>query len=343
MRLFNLIFILGILTVSISCEKKEPEKNSEAKLLGITLISGNGVIDTENRKVILKVPDSVDITQIIPHFEISNNATIYPPSDVATNYSDPVIYTITSEDKSSQYIFTVSVFKQSEAKLLGITLVSGSGVIDTANKKIILKVPETVDLTKIVPHFELSTNATIYPPSDVATNYSEPVVYTITSEDKSKQYVFTVSALMPIAKFTVYDCSGWTVATPRVAQAGAFIKIFTKEEDVNTSKTFDVLTTDQDGNADFYGVKGTSYLVIVGKDNKSNIINGYVLDGRYDNQAEIDSSPIDANAVIGGFKFKDINGDGRVWPDDKYNYDFIWVSEYFSGVKPIDLYVAGTK
>jgi hypothetical protein len=258
MRLIKLIFILGILTLSISCEKKEPEKNSEAKLLGITLISGNGVIDT-------------------------------------------------------------------------------------ANKKIILKVPETVDLTKIVPHFELSTNATIYPLSDVATNYSEPVVYTITSEDKSKQYVFTVSAFKPIAKITVYDCSVWTVTAPRVAQSGAIIKIFTKQEDVNTSKTFDVLTTDQTGNADFYGVNETSYFVTVGKDNKSNIINGYVLDGRYDSQAEIDSSPIDANAVIGGFKFKDINGDGRVWPDDKYNYDWMWVPTYYSGVPSIDLYIASAK
>ena len=71
MRLFKLLFILGILTVLISCEKKEPEKNSEAKLLGITLISGNGVIDIENKKVILKVPDSVDITKIVPHFDIS--------------------------------------------------------------------------------------------------------------------------------------------------------------------------------------------------------------------------------------------------------------------------------
>jgi hypothetical protein len=231
----------------------------------------------------------------------------------------------------------------SEAKLLGISLTSGSGVIDTANKKIILKVPETVDLSKIVPHFEISTNATIYPPSDVATNYSEPVVYTITSEDKSKQYVFTVSALKQIAKLTVYDCSVWTVAVPKIATEGAVIKIFSKEEDVNTSKTFDVLTTDQAGNADFYGVKGTSYFVTIAKDNKSNIISGYILDGRYDNQAEIDSSPIYANAAVGGLKFKDINEDGRVWPDDKYNYDWLGVPTYYSGIQSIDLYIASAK
>jgi hypothetical protein len=343
MRLLNFFFILSILTLSVSCEKKDPAKNSEAKLLGITLTSGNGVIDTANKKVILRVPETVDLTKIVAHFEISANATLYPPSDVVTNYSEPVIYTITSEDKTKQYIFTVSAFKPSEAKLLEISLASGIGIIDTANKKITLKVPENVDLTKIVPHFTISSNATLYPPSDVATNYSEPVVYTITSEDKTKQYIFTVSAFKPIARFIVYDCSSWTPTVTKTLQPGAVIKIYSTEEDVNTSKTYDILTTDQTGKAEFYGVKGTGYLVTVSKDNKSNIMNGYILDGRYDDQAEVDSYPIYANAVIGGFKFKDINGDGRVWPDDKYNYDWIGVSTYFTGVQSIDLYIAGAK
>lgn len=232
--------------------------------------------------------------------------------------------------------------KNSEAKLLGITLVSGNGVIDTTNKKIILKVPETVDLTKIVPHFEISTNSTIYPPSDVATNYSDPVVYTITSEDKTAKYIFTVCAFNPVARFTVFDCSNWTPTENRIPQAGAIIKIYLSEEDVNTSKTYDVLTTDQNAKADLYGLKGTLYIITVNKNNKSNIHNGYVLDGRYNSQAEVDNA-FDPNATIGGFKYKDVNGDGRIWPDDKYNYDYIWVSEYFSSLKSIDLYIAGAK
>jgi hypothetical protein len=258
MRLINLFFILGILTLSFSCEKKEPEKNSEAKLLGITLVSGNGVIDT-------------------------------------------------------------------------------------ANKHIILKVPESTNITKIIPHFEISANAKIYPPSDVATNYTEPVVYTITSGDNSKNYVFTVSAFKRIAILSVYDCSTWTPTATRTLQSGAVIKIYSNEADVNTSKTYEVLTTDQTGKADFYGAKATSYLVTVGKDNKSNNMNGYVLDGRYDNQEEIDNSPIYEGAVIGGLKFKDVNGDWRVWPDDKYNFDRMGVPAYVTVVHPIDLYIAGAK
>jgi len=230
-----------------------------------------------------------------------------------------------------------------EAKLLGITLQNGIGVIDTTNRTIILKIPENVDLTSIVPHFQISQNATIYPPSEVATNFTNPVVYTITSEDKSKQFVFTVTAFHPIARFTVYDCSSWSPSQNRIPQTGATIKIYTEIENVGTAKTFDVLVSDQNAQADLYGKKGISYFISVTKDNKSNIKDGYVLDGRYDTVEEVAGSPIFANAVVGGFKFKDVNGDGRVWPDDKYNYDYIYMStNYYQNIRQIDLYVAGS-
>jgi hypothetical protein len=228
----------------------------------------------------------------------------------------------------------------SDAKLLGITLTSGNAVLDTANNKAILKVAESVDLTKIIPHFEISSDATIYPPSDVATNFTNPVIYTITSEDKSEQYVFTVSAFMTIGRLTVYDCSSWSVNVPRIPQAGATIKIYSSEADFNASVTYDVLTTDQNGKADFYGIKGKGYLAVIVKDTKTNIIDGHVLDGRYDNQEEIDNSAEYPDAAIGGLKFKDVNGDGRVWPDDKYNFDRIGVPLYITGVHSIDLYIA---
>lgn len=235
------------------------------------------------------------------------------------------------------------LLKNSEAKLLGITLKSGTASLDTANKKVLFKIPNNIDLSSIVPHFEISPNASIYPPSDVAINFSSPVVFTITSQDKSKQYVFTVNAVKQIAKFTVYDCSSWSVTTPSILQPGATIKIYSNEQDFNNSKTYDLLITDQNANADFYGEKGKAYLVTVNKDNKSNIINGYVLDGRYDSQSEIQNSPTYAGAVVGGLKFKDVNGDWRVWTDDKYNFDWIGVSTSYVGVKPIELYVASAK
>ena len=59
---------------------------------------------------------------------------------------------------------------------------------------------------------------------------------------------------------------------------------------------------------------------------------GYVVDGVYQDQGDIDSSPVDTqapNAAPGDFKFRDVDGDGQITPDDRtvtgsYFPDFIW-------------------
>ncbi|WP_299781574.1 TonB-dependent receptor [uncultured Formosa sp.] len=66
---------------------------------------------------------------------------------------------------------------------------------------------------------------------------------------------------------------------------------------------------------------------------------GYVVDGIYQNEAEIQNAPVDTqapNAGPGDFRFKDVNGDGEITPDDRtvtgsYFPDFTWgVSNKFT-------------
>ena len=231
--------------------------------------------------------------------------------------------------------------KQNEANLLKVTSTFGDGIIDTPLGKVTLKAPESTDISLIIPQFEISNNATIYPPSGVAIDFTNPVVFTITSGDKATKYVFTVTVIKPIVKFTVYDCSNWSPTNFRVLQANAVIKIYTSATDVGTTKTYDVLTTDQNAQATLYGLKTNSYYFTVDKDNKSNINNGYVLNGRYNSQADIDSSPHYAAAVIGGLKYMDVNHDAWIDANDKYIYDRI-SSDYQLINKPIllkDVYI----
>lgn len=251
-----------------------------------------------------------------------------------TNF--PLIFVVMIFSLSCEKEDTINI---SEAKLLNVTLESGKVVINSTNHIVLLKMPESVDITKITPHFEISEGATIYPASDAVTDYSYPVIYTIMSRDKKVFYNFTVLAFHPVLRVTVYDCTTWSLVVPRTLQPGAIIKIYTIEEFVNTTNIFDVLISDNDGKAELYGPRGFLYYITVNKDNKTNIVNGYVLDGRYNNQQEVDSA-FDPNATIGGFRFKDINGDGELRPDDKFNYDCIWVSESPSIIKSMDLYVA---
>lgn len=213
--------------------------------------------------------------------------------------------------------------KANEANLLKVTCTFGIGIIDTAADKVIIKAPESTDISKMITEFEISKNATIYPPSGVALDFSNPITFTIISEDKTKNYVFTVSVIKPIIKFTVYDCSNWSPQSFRALQANAVIKIYTNTVYGEPLKTYDVLTSDQNAQAILYGVKTNNYHYTVEKDNKSNIVNGYVLLGTYNNQADIDFSA-DRNAKIGDLKYWDCNGDGIISSYDKNNYDVIW-------------------
>ena len=235
--------------------------------------------------------------------------------------------------------------KQNEANLLKVTSTFGDGIIDTPSGKVILKAPESTDVSQIIPQIEISKNATIYPPSGVAIDFTNPVLFTITSGDKATKYVFTLTVIKPIVKFTVYDCSNWTPTNFRVLQANAVIKIYTSATDVGTTKTYDVLTTDLNAQATLYGLKTNNYYFTVDKDNKSNINNGYVLQGTYNTQADIDSSPHYAAAVIGGLRYMDVNHDAWINVSDKYNYDMI-NSDYQLINKPIllnDVYIANKK
>jgi len=232
--------------------------------------------------------------------------------------------------------------KNTEAKLIKVTCSFGEGIIDTSTDTVIIKAPETTDITQIIPQFEISKNATIYPPSGVATNFSNPVIYTITSEDNVTKYVFTVITIKPIVKFTVRDCSSWSPESPYVPQPNATINVYTSAQNVGTSKTYEVLTSDQNGEAVLYGLRTNNYYITSEKDNKSNIINGYVLNGRYNTQAEVDSYPLVPNAKVGDLKFMDINGDGKLDLNDKTNYQEIW-SQYDLNRTTIlskDLYIA---
>ncbi len=213
--------------------------------------------------------------------------------------------------------------QNTESELISATSSFGDLIIDHDENVIFINADENLDITKIILHFEISGNATIYPPSGVALNYTNPVPFTITSEDKNSMNVFKVVVRNPIVYFTVYNCSNWTLENFREPQPNAIINVYTDPDEVGTANTYDVLTTDHNGQAILYGSRENHYYFTAEIGNKSNIVNGYLLIGTYNSQEEIDSHAYDPNAEIGGLKFADINGDGVINENDKINYDWI--------------------
>ena len=67
-----------------------------------------GVISGQN--ISLSVPTGTNITALVPTIAVSSKATVSPASGVAKNFTNPVTYTVTAEDASTQaYTATVSI------------------------------------------------------------------------------------------------------------------------------------------------------------------------------------------------------------------------------------------
>jgi len=99
-----------------------------------------GVINAAEHKVTAEVPFSTDLTALVPTITVSQYATISPASGEAQNFTNPVIYTVTAQDGSTQdWIVTVTkaaegrttlLFEDFENKVLipsGWVLINGDG------------------------------------------------------------------------------------------------------------------------------------------------------------------------------------------------------------------------
>ena len=68
----------------------------------------DGVIDNINYAINLTVSSDTDVTSLTPTISVSGNATVSPLSGVAPDFTNPVIYSVTAQDGSTQN-YTVTV------------------------------------------------------------------------------------------------------------------------------------------------------------------------------------------------------------------------------------------
>ena len=68
-----------------------------------------GVIDTEELTIAVEVPNGTDVTALTPTVTISSGATVSPASAAAADFTDPVEYTVTAEDGTTNKVYTVTV------------------------------------------------------------------------------------------------------------------------------------------------------------------------------------------------------------------------------------------
>jgi len=145
-------------------------------------------IDISLHTVVARVVFGTDLRSLVPSITVSEGAVINPESGVATDFSRPVIYTVTADDGRSMQEWTVTVTAGTPRSETDITLFSIPELIAPANihsefHLVTGTVPFGTDLRALVPSIVVSDGAAINPVSGAVTDFSTPVTYTVTAED----------------------------------------------------------------------------------------------------------------------------------------------------------------
>lgn len=112
-KMKRLTLILALIAFAhlpfISCVEEDP-LSSEKQITKFTINKIEGTINEQDKSIQLEVFADAEVNKLSPIIEISPKASVNPASGIATDFTNPVIYTVTAEDNSSvKYTVTVSV------------------------------------------------------------------------------------------------------------------------------------------------------------------------------------------------------------------------------------------
>jgi len=159
-------------------------ESDEKKITSFTINEIAGTIDDTNKKVSIVLPHGTDVTKLSPVITTSSNSTVSPESGKELDFTNPVEYTVTAQDGTTQKYTVEITFGQSSAKAITAFSINDiKGSIDEENKKVTISIPFGYDLTKLTPTVEVSENASLSPTSGTQVDLSNPVEYTVTAED----------------------------------------------------------------------------------------------------------------------------------------------------------------
>ena len=211
----SLIALAILLGVVWSCKKEDPApvKSTEKAISTFTFsgISPAVTASISATTISAGVPFSVDVTTLVPTITVSTKATVSPASGSAQNFTNPVTYTVTAEDGTSQK-YTVTVTKgaapKSAEKIIltfGFNALSPAVAASISGLNITATLPSGTDATKLVPTITLSPKATVSPATGTSQDFSKAVTYTVTAEDGSTQaYSVVVTVEKPVDGGIVY-------------------------------------------------------------------------------------------------------------------------------------------
>lgn len=111
-KILLLLFTIGLFFQS--CDIEEMVLSNEKEILSFRFQELDQVVDANidksTKQISAMVPPGTELNQLVPTITVSANATVDPPSHMEMDFREPVVYTVTAQNKSTaQYTVNVSV------------------------------------------------------------------------------------------------------------------------------------------------------------------------------------------------------------------------------------------
>src|SRR5664280_1869045 len=190
----------------------------------ITTFSLAGVVGTINetaKTIAVTMPLGTDVTALVATFtttgaSVKVGSTVQVSGTTAHNFTNPVIYTVTAADASTQdYTVTVTVALSSAKVITAFSLNGSVGTINETGKTIAVTMPFGTSVTALVATFtttgaNVKVGSTLQISGTTAHNFTSPVTYTVIAADATTQdYTVTVTVAASTAKsITAFSLAG---------------------------------------------------------------------------------------------------------------------------------------
>jgi|GEM_PF-1659543 len=198
----RLLFVLLIALLNWSCKKADDPiivKSDKTEVTNLMLTDFPGltpVLDVASATYAFSVAAGTDVKKLSLTFGLATGATATPQPGSVQDFTNPVPYTVTAENKTTTKTFRVRVIvqaspKSTEKQLLSFSFGTLSPPVQTTvnqtTKAITATLSADANLAALVPTITVSAKATVSPASGVSQDFSRPVNYTVTAEDGSTQ------------------------------------------------------------------------------------------------------------------------------------------------------------
>lgn len=191
-----LFMLMAILALTACSDDNVSDLNLSGgcSITELTLDNYDGTIDKTTRTITVRVPETYDISHMsVTKLSLSDGAKSNVKVKDLLNMSVPQAVHVTNGDVSLDWTIKA---QRDEAKITSFKINDTYvGTINEDNKTIMVYVPASLDIKSLTPSITYSENATISPASGIATDFTNPVTYTVNNNTASNTYTVTVKQI----------------------------------------------------------------------------------------------------------------------------------------------------